>query len=218
MQAYPPPAVAPAPFLPLVSPVLVTDEEPPTPIVYEESYIIDANTECPPMEIGLDWFQSWGFRGSIVAGGGDDDLTFAGLNMLAIQPRGIGLDVSVKTWRENSSLARDHLWLGDANVVYEFANHRDVRARVGLGVNWLADAYLADAGFNLTTGIDLRLTENWLLDLEGDIGTIGSSDYLHGQISLARRFNTSELTVGYDYYDIGGAELSGIFAGLQFRF
>ena len=169
-------------------------------------------------QIGQDWFTSWFMRGNAVAGGGSDDMTLAGVSLLAQIPGAIGLDLGVKTWRENSSAYRDHLWIGDANVVYEFANHQYFRARMGVGINWLSDQLGADSGLNLTAGVDVRLTERWVLAVEGDVGTLGAADFLHSQISLARRFDKSELVLGYDYYDVGGVDLQGIFGGLQFRF
>ncbi len=169
-------------------------------------------------QFGADWFADWAFRGRAIYGGGIDNLTTAGLSMLAQKPGGIGLDASVKTWRESSHAFREHLWLGDANLLYEFANHRDIRGRLGLGMNWINDSWGGDVGFNMTAEVEMRLTDRWLFLGQADIGTLGSSDFLHTELSLARRFNGTELVVGFDYYDIGGVDLQGVFGGLQFRF
>lgn len=169
-------------------------------------------------QVYTDWFTSWAVRGNAMVGGGSENLTVAGGALLIQAPSALGLDVSAKTWRENSTGSRDHLWLGDVNLVFEFANSNNVRARLGGGLNWLGDHWGSDVGFNLTAGLDLKMTERWIVSAEGDVGTLGASDYLHSQISLSRRFQTTELMVGYDYYDLGGVQLQAAFGGLQFRF
>ena len=211
----------PAPELAPYSPIVANQLAHPTgdQVLSEQvisDTVYDGNDSLE--RVGEDWFTSWFMRGSAIAGGGQDDMTLAGVSLLAQVPGAIGLDLGVKTWRENSTTYRDHLWIGDANVVYEFANHQDLRARLGVGVNWLNDQWGSESGLNLTAGVDIRLTERLLLALEGDVGTLGASDFLHSQISLSRRFEKSELVLGYDYYDIGGVELQGVFGGLQFRF
>ena len=115
---------------------------------------------------------------------------------------------------------RDHLYLGDVNLTYEpvLANDR-FRMRIGAGVNWLSDAYGSDAGFNMTGGLDWKLSDRWLLTGEIDFGTIGDTDLTHAQISLGRALSQqTELTFGYNYHDIGGVTIGSAFTGLRFRF
>ena len=70
----------------------------------------------------------------------------------------------------------------------------------------------------LTAGFDLRLTDRVILSAEGDLGNLGDADFLHGRINLARRFESCELMLGADYYDIGGAVVNSFFTGIMFRF
>jgi len=166
----------------------------------------------------MDWFDVGSSKFSAVVGSDFDGITTGGLGLLLQASGGIGLDTSVMTLRESSDGYRDHLWVGDANLVYEVLSRGDIRGRVGLGVNWLSDSWGAEAGFNLTAGVDLRLTDRLVLAAEGDVGNLGDADFLHGRINLSRRFETCELMLGVDHYNFGGAEINSVFSGIQLRF
>ena len=161
----------------------------------------------------------WGIRLSAVGGTDFDDITSGNFGLLLQIPNGLGIDTSVTMLRESGSDFRDHLYLGDVNVVYEPIYSDFFRMRIGIGVNWLGDAYGGDAGFNMTTGFDWKLTDRLLATGEVDFGSIGDTDLTHAQISLGRAISpNTEWTVGYDYRDIGGVTIGSAFTGLRFRF
>jgi hypothetical protein len=91
--------------------------------------------------------------------------------------------------------------------------------RVSVGINWPGDSYSGDAGFNMTSGFDLQLSERFLATGEIDFGSIGDTNITHAQISLGRAIShNTEWTVGYDNLDIGGVTIGSAFTGLRFRF
>lgn len=172
----------------------------------------------PGISVGSDWFANNSSRFWALVGSDFDGITTAGLGLHLQSFGGLGLDSSIMSLRESTEYYRDHLWIGDVNVVYEVLARRDVRGRVGLGVNWLSDSWGAEAGLNLTAGVDLRLTDRMTLSAEGDIGNLGDADFFHGRVNLARRFESCEWMLGFDHYKIGGAEVNACFTGIQFRF
>lgn len=207
--------VEPAPFA--VAPVIAQ------PVIPHNNYQSVVVPDSPTVlaepvyeEIFEPTFQTWGGRVTGWYGGGIDGISQGNLGVLFQSPGGIGLDGSVRTVREQGF--SDHLWLGDLNLVFEPICNDNLRLRVGAGFNWLADSWGSDAGFNLTTGFDARLTDRLILGGEVDLGNLGHSDFLHAQISLGYQFDSAEFVVGYDHTNIGSVDLNSPFVGLRFRF
>ena len=217
----PGPVIAPAPVMvvpQVYDPVVVETPAPivqpaPTAVV-EPSSVVDST----PVFIGGSWFEDWGVHFGAKGGTDFGDLSNFGFDLLLQAPGAVGLDIDVTTFRESNMSFRDHLWIGDANLVVETISGPELRARLGIGVNWLADSIGSEAGFNLTGSFDLKLSDRWLLVGEGDVGTLGDADFLHTEISLERRVGNAGLSVGYQFYDIGGVEIEGLITGLEFRF
>lgn len=188
-----------------------------TPVYSSPVQTVDI-TESVEREYLWSDFSNWAARGSISIGADFDDLSQGSLNFLFQNPGGLGLDLGVTTLRESGMDFRDHLWIGDVNFVFEPVNSSYVRVRMGAGLNWLADSYDGDAGFNLTAGADIWLNDRLTLSGEADLGTLGDSDYWHGRLMLSRRFQNMEWIVGIDHYDIGGVNLHNVFTGIGFKF
>ena len=161
----------------------------------------------------------WGVRLTAVGGTDFDGIAMGSFGLLLQIPGGLGIDTSVTMLRESGSDFRDHLHLGDVNLVYEPISTELFRMRIGAGVNWLGDAYGGDAGFNMTCGFDWKLTDRLLATGEFDFGSIGDTDLTRALLSLGRALSAStEWTVGYDFIDIGGVTIGSGFTGLRFRF
>ena len=205
-------------------PVIIAEPQP----VYES--VIEPVDQAlaviaPQTAIGETYFENvpdfdWAARLSALGGTDFADITQGSLGLL-IQPRGgLGIDTSVTMFRESGMNFRDHLYLGDVNLTFEPALASDqIRMRIGAGVNWLGDSFGGDAGFNMTGGLDWKLSERWLVTGEIDFGTIGDTDLIHAQVSLGRALSKqTELTFGYNYHDIGGVTIGSAFTGLRFRF
>ena len=225
------PVQAPVPQ-PVYEPVI--NDPPISTVVVQDSQAVlspavePVSTVLPPPQpqeivvvennFGGDWFETNTSRFWATIGSDFDDITTGGLGLHLQSPGSIGLEGSVTTLRESTEYYRDHLWIGDVNLVYEILARGDVRGRIGLGVNWLSDSWGAEAGFNLTAGVDVRLTERLILTGEGDLGSLGDADYFHGRVNFARRFETCELMLGFEHYNIGGADINTFFTGILFRF
>ncbi len=194
----------PAPLVLAQSPAAPPELVPGPPVVFDS--------------IGDSYFSCWSGRMTGFFGNDFSGLSQGTLGLLLQRPAGFGLDTSVTMFRESGVSFRDHLWIGDFNVVYEVINVGYFRARLGAGVNWLADRYGSKAGGNLTMGADWQISPNWVLTGEADLGSLGDTDLFHGQISIGRQFGSAEWAAGYDYYDIGGTSIGGVFTGLRFRF
>ncbi|MEL7496305.1 MAG: hypothetical protein AAFN77_01755 [Planctomycetota bacterium] len=199
----------------------VTYVEPQPEVTYVEPMVesFEQPVELAPglSTVGYDWFDAdsrlWASIGSDF-----DGLTFGSLGLTAQQARGLGLDLSVSTIRESGTALRDHLWLGDVNLMYQILRRQRLNSALGIGVNWMGDRYGGAAGLNLTASLELKLGQRWSLRGEGDVGTLGDADFLHGKVSLQRRFESAEWSLGVEHYDIGGAEIESVFTGIGIRF
>ena len=160
----------------------------------------------------------WQFRFGAEFGTNTNEISQVGFDFLANRHAGFGIDTELKLFQERDGNYRDHLWVGDFNIVYELFPTDRVRPRAGIGVNWLADHEGYEAGLNLTLGADLKLTEHFMLSGETDFGTLGNADNFHGRVTVGFTRGPVEWFAGYDHRDIGGVELQGLLAGLRFRF
>ena len=160
----------------------------------------------------------WQVRFGAEFGTNTNEISQVGFGFLANRYAGFGIDTELKLFQERDGNYRNHLWLGDFNIVYELFPTDRIRPRAGIGINWLADHEGHEAGINLTLGADLKLTEHFMLSAETDFGTLGNVDNFHGRITVGFTRGPVEWFAGYDHRDIGGVELQGLLAGLRFRF
>ncbi|MEM7453712.1 MAG: hypothetical protein AAF456_05080 [Planctomycetota bacterium] len=230
VQIYTPPCYEPVFTQHVITrPVVVAPEPAPVVIVTKPAPVVvkepaPMNVPAPAVEIGQSYFDCtddfswWSARITAHYGNDFDGIGQGGLSFLFQNPGGGGLDASVTMLRERGTGWRDHLWIGDANLVYEFTEG-EVRSRIGIGVNWLGDRYGGEAGLNLTGSMDWRLSDLTTFTGEVDFGSLADADFLHTRVSLSRAVSgNTELMVGYDYYDIGGTEISSLVTGFTFRF
>ena len=174
---------------------------------------------CEPSVAEQEWTDPWHARFGIQYGIDTDDLSHFGFKLLANRHGGIGVDADARILRESGVSFRDHLWLGDFNIVYELFPSASVRPRAGIGVTWLADRIGGEAGLNLTIGTDVKITRNVFFATEADFGSLGDADFFHAQATLGILQNESvEWYVGYDHLDIGGVRIKSGIAGLRFHF
>ena len=127
-----------------------------------------------------------------------------------------GLDTSVDYRQESlAELSDDSLWTGDLNVVFRFAQGETLTMRAGLGLNWLTDSSDTDLGFNFTYGGDLSPAKPWVISGEIDWGTLGHAGLFHARTTVGICLRQVELFAGYDYFDVGDAQLDGFVSGLR---
>jgi len=126
-----------------------------------------------------------------------------------------GLDSEFNHHREELFGERDSLWTGDANIVYRFAQSEQLQMRAGIGLNWLHDPLDTDFGFNFTYAGDWFPTQPLIISHEIDWGRLGHSTLFHGRITAGVNYHRLEFYTGYDYLDIGQAEVSGMVGGMR---
>lgn len=117
-----------------------------------------------------------------------------------------------------SPSVQDHLWLGDLNIVWRFAQHANAEFRTGVGCNWLADDRRADFGFNFTYGFDLFPKRPWVLSTEIDWGTLGDAGLFRFRTTVGATFHGLEAYTGYEYFDVAGTHLNGLIGGVRLWF
>lgn len=181
--------------------------------VYET--VAQPTIEAPTFDDQI--LNQWYGRMTAFVGSDFEDISLGSFGLLLQCPGFLGLDISAAMLRESGTSFRDHLWVGDANLVFE-GTTGDLRSRIGVGLNWLGDRYGGEAGFNLTAGFDWQLARRLVLTGEADFGTLGDSDLFHGQISIGRQIQNAELMLGYNHLDIGGTTIGSAFTGVRFRF
>lgn len=130
----------------------------------------------------------------------------------------LGVDGDVRYVLESNDGGADSLWLGDANVLFRFAQSERVQFRSGLGVNYLSDRDRTNVGFNFTYGMDWQPSRPWVLSLETDFGTLGHAGVAHLRGTAGHQWRRTETFLGYDSYWIGSTRLQGVVGGLQFWF
>lgn len=112
----------------------------------------------------------------------------------------------------------DNLNIGDANVFFRLGESAHVQARLGLGMNWLADAGSTDLGWNSTLKIDVYPARPVVISGGLDYGSLGGAEMFHGEISVGVIWNRFEIFGGYDYRKIDSTELEGPMFGARIWF
>lgn len=158
----------------------------------------------------------WAARGRAEYGTDLDGLEWISGQLLVENTWRFGFDGEFRQMSEELVPAgSDDLWLGDANIVFRFAQSEAVVMRSGLGVNWLTDDLGSDFGFNFTYGGDWFPVQPLVVSGEIDVGTLGSSHVYHLRTTIGANWRISEVYVGYDYADIGNTQIAGLVAGVR---
>ena len=148
-----------------------------------------------------------------------DQLTRTGGHVLLDTTSRFGFDGEWNYRQEDlAGGGRDHLQTGDFNILFRFAQSECIQMRTGLGVNWLSDDVGGEYGFNFTYGGDWMPAKPWILSAEIDWGTLGEVGLFHFRTTVGVVIQHAELYAGYDYFDVGGAQISGWVAGLRLWF
>jgi hypothetical protein len=168
----------------------------------------------PPL---ADEHYDWLLRTRIEYADSFDDVSRIGGQVLWDTASRWGIDAQADYLREvRTDTGTDQLWLGDANVVYRFAQSPRLQMRTGLGVNWLADREGTDLGFNFTYGGDLFIARPWIASAEIDWGWLGSAGLFRGRTTLGVHWRRCEFYTGYEYLDIGRTHSNRLLGGVRF--
>ncbi len=148
-----------------------------------------------------------------------DDLSSIGGRLLIETDHRLGMDFGFQYLEEDfRAAASDRLWVGDANVLYRFAQGERLQMRSGIGINWLSDELGTDFGFNFTYGGEWFPVKPWIVSTELDIGRLGSASLFHIRATLGWQLQNVEWFTGYDHLGVGSARIDGIVVGLRLWF
>jgi hypothetical protein len=130
-----------------------------------------------------------------------------------------GVKVSAHAFHEDLPNDRfDRLTIGDANIVYRFAQHPRGQMRMGIGLNWLNDPRQTDLGFNFTYGGDFFPCKPLVISAEIDGGTIGRAGLFRFRTTTGVIWRSLETYVGYEYSDIGSTQNNFFISGVRVWF
>ena len=117
-------------------------------------------------------------------------------------------------FREETVTGTDWMVVGDANVLWRFAQHEVIEMRSGIGVRLLTDGAW-NAGFNFTYGFDVFPVNPIVLSASVDLGNLGYAFVVHGRAQLGVTRFGIEIYAGYDALAIGDVTLHGPAIGLR---
>lgn len=167
----------------------------------------------------IDGLRFWAARLRGEYGDDFDDLSRIGGQFQLDTTTRFGFDASSEYLRETCGPGQyDDLWLGDANLLFRFAQSERAAFYAGLGLNWLSDRFASDLGFNFTYKIDLFPRRPWVASWELDLGTLGDETYVHTRGSVGLLWRGIETYVGYDWTDVGRYDAGLFIAGVRLWF
>jgi hypothetical protein len=185
------------------------------PYEYDVGYMLIG----PPEAAGLPGSRrphAWAARGRAEFGTDFGGLEWTGGHVLIDTSSRWGMESDFRHVREEmATSADDAIWLGDANVLFRFAQSETIQMRAGLGANFLSDTLQSDFGFNFTYGGDWFPFRPLVLSADLDLGTLGSANLYHVRTTAGLHWGISEAYIGYDYCDIGPTQISGLVAGVR---
>ena len=148
-----------------------------------------------------------------------DNLDRFGGHLLLETASRFGLEAAASQFEEGlSDNRRDRLCLGVANLVYRFAQADWAEFRAGLGANWLADKQDSNFGFNFTYAADFFPCKPWVISSAIDCGTLGRTGLFRFRATAGVVFHGVEAYAGYEYLDVGRADVNALVTGLRFWF
>ena len=111
--------------------------------------------------------------------------------------------------------AYDQLLIGDANVMFRFAQCAHAQMRSGLGARFMVDERELTAGFNFTYGMDVFPVNPLVISASVDLGNLGTAFFLHWRGTLGAVLFGVELFAGWDGMLIGSTSINGPIGGLR---
>jgi hypothetical protein len=147
-----------------------------------------------------------------------DDLSRLGANLRVSTASRFEFETNWNAFTQDTAAGRDHLTLGDAEVLYRFAESETIQFRAGLGANWLDDHQGIDAGFNLRYGVEWYPCRPWAVKSLIDLGELGKAGLVHARTTVGASYQRWELYTGYDFLRVGTVQICGPVAGALVRF
>ena len=176
-----------------------------------------------PLEAAISGFdlntRPWSLRLDVDYTNNFDRLDSVGGHFLLETASRFGLDAAACQLQERlPGGQRDRLCLGDANLVFRFAQSNWAEFRAGLGANWLADEHDTDFGFNFNYAADIFPYKPFVLSSAIDCGTLGHAGLFRFRTTVGVAFHGVEAYTGYEYLDVERAHYNAWVTGLRFWF
>ena len=163
--------------------------------------------------------RTWAARLRVEYASDLDDLDRIGGHLLLSTRSRLGLDTEASYLQEHLPGDRhDHLWLGDCNVVYRFAQSEHAQFRSGVGVNWMDDPLYTNFGFNFTCGADFFPSRPWIVSTNIDWGTLESAELFRFRGTVGAILWRMEVYTGYEYLDVDSTRINTILGGVRIWF
>ena len=145
-----------------------------------------------------------------------DAVRRAGVRALFETQSRLGIDASLDYfWEPHVAAGTNDLWLGDANVVFRFAQSDRLSMRAGLGMNYLTGYGSTDFGFNFTYGGDWFPRRPWIVSADLDVGTLGKVGFFRGRATVGVNIRKVEFYTGYEYLDVGTTQIGTVLGGIR---
>ena len=109
----------------------------------------------------------------------------------------------------------DQLWLGDANMVLQFAQGETFQFHSGIGVRGMLDGDESTWGANFTYGVDLYPARPFIISADMDIGHLGSAFVIGARATAGVIISFVEIFGGWDSLWIGEESLGGPVIGVR---
>jgi hypothetical protein len=162
------------------------------------------------------WNRLMSYRVSVENGNDFLGLNRVGIQFLADTMLRLGIGGSVNFYEEKrEGLPPDQLIIGDVNVLFRFAQSPRWQWRSGLGLRWMDDHRQTDYGFNFVYGVEWFPLDPITVGMQLEAGTLGNTGVIRFTSRIGLVWKHAEAYVGYDYLQIGGAELAGPMIGLR---
>lgn len=163
--------------------------------------------------------RTWAARFRVEYATDFDDLERVGGHLLLSTRTRFGLDTETSYFQERLPADRyDHLWLGDCNVVYRFAQSEHAQFRAGIGFNWMDDPVDTDFGFNFTYGADFFPSRPWIVSTTIDWGTLESAELFRFRGTVGAILWGMEVYTGYEYLDVDSTQIHALMSGVRIWF
>jgi hypothetical protein len=202
---------------PIFGPIALLDDDYSQPGSFPHALYGDSS-RCIKFDDGPD-FRLWSARVDAEYANNFDRIDSLGGHFLLETSYRFGLEASGSQLDQRlSGGGRDRLALGDANLVFRFAQADWAEFRTGLGANWLADRQATNAGFNFTYAADFFPRKPWVISSAIDAGMLGYSGLFRFRLTGGVLFHGVEAYTGFENLDIGRTHINSLVSGLRFWF
>jgi hypothetical protein len=184
------------------------------PYQHHDSYMTFVQ---PPEWDNEPWEPSnWSFQFATDFGADFSGQQLLGGKLLLEHVNRFGLDSRLNFVEDRGGpLPGDSLYFGDVNATYRFAHSQHWLFRGGVGMNWLVDRGTDSFGPNFTYQVDWFPTQPLVFSTELDLGRLGDAWLFHFQQTAGVTYRGMEARIGYDYLDVGDAQLGFLLLGVR---